>query len=94
MWKFAWLEWKLLLGGFRSRWLWIFTLNFEIQNGRLKFKNLLDWGGNYNSGVFEVADYESSLEISKSNMADQNVKNISIRMKMGVFGIAECVLNN
>ena len=44
--------------------------------------DLLDWDENYNSGVFKVADYESSLEFSKSNMADRNVKNYLIPMKI------------
>ena len=51
-----------------SKWL--------IEYGRSKCKNLLDRDENYNSGVFEIADYESWLENSKSNMADQNVKKL------------------
>ena len=49
----------------------------------MKKQNLLDSDENYNSGVFEVADYESVLEISDYNMADQNVKNYLLRIKMG-----------
>ena len=46
---------------------------WRIQYGGPKCKNLLDWDENYNWGVFEVADYEFSIDIL--NMADQNVKN-------------------
>ena len=45
-----------------------------VSYGSPKCKNLLDWNERYYSGVFEVADYESLFEISKLNMADQNVK--------------------
>ena len=56
---------------------------WRIQYGRPKCKNLLDWHENYNSGAFELADYESSLEISKSIMTDWNVKNYFVRIEMG-----------
>ena len=48
-----------------------------------KCKNLCDWDKNYNSGVFVDPNYKSSLEISKSNTADQNEKNYFIQMEMG-----------
>ena len=81
---------NLYLKFWNSRW--------RIQYGGPKGKKLLDWDENYNSEVFKVADYESSLEILKSNMADQHIKNylklFDQNEYSGVFGFAECELNN
>ena len=43
---------------------------WRIQYGGWICKILLDWGENWYSGVFEVADYESSLKILEFKMVD------------------------
>ena len=47
-------------------------------------------------GAFEVTDYESLREISKSSMADQNIKQLfdsDDNEHSGVFGVAGGGLN-
>ena len=71
-WRFS----KSLIANLNSKFQ---NSKWRIQYGGPKWKNLFDWDENHNSGNFEVADYEPSLEISKSNMANKNIKNYLIR---------------
>ena len=73
--KVTWLGWYLVLQGFRGRSLWIRVRNLEIQNNGCNMadentKSYFDWDDNLYSGVFEVADYESKLNIQKVKMSD------------------------
>ena len=76
---FDWLEefsQKFIPGSFSGRWIRISGPNLEIKNGAYtmadkKFKKFsFDWNENEYSGVFEISDYEATLEILKFNMVD------------------------
>ena len=55
---------------------------WPISFGGSKRENSLDWNENYYSGVFEVADCKSLLEISKFKMADPICQIYLIEMKI------------
>ena len=72
----------MVLGGFSGFWLRIYIQNSEIQYSRSNMADhnveiTLKWNENEYSRIFEVSDYESSLEIRKFNMV-----NLKWRTKM------------